>query len=101
MERLYKVGDVLLVRQWEDMENEFGMDGDSIDVPYHFSPMMRKYCGRIFTVADYHLDPYSNTFKYYPVEDFGHYVFSQEMLEPFEAEEDISIKGNIFDLLDI
>lgn len=58
----YKVGDKVKVREWEDMEKEFGLDRDGdIGIKPCFSKNMREYCGRIMTIShanrtDYHTD---------------------------------------------
>ena len=58
----YKIGDKVRVRQWDEMEKEFGLDpwGD-IKCDHIFVRDMREYCGKVFTVRNafsrvYHLD---------------------------------------------
>ena len=42
----FKKGDIVRIRSWEDMENEFGVeDYGAIMCKFHFIPQMRKYCG--------------------------------------------------------
>lgn len=44
-------GDRVVFRDWDDMAEEFGTDGDSvIRVPLSFTKDMRHLCGREFTV---------------------------------------------------
>lgn len=46
MDFAYEVGDVVKVRDWDDMAAEFGEDGDRIMTPrLGFIPKMKKYCG--------------------------------------------------------
>ena len=41
-----KVGDVVRIRSWEDMEAEFGVDEDgNIPCKYNFTDFMRNMCG--------------------------------------------------------
>lgn len=49
----YKIGDKVRVRQWDEMEKEFGLDpwGD-IKCDHIFTRDMREYCGKVFTVRD-------------------------------------------------
>lgn len=46
IEPKFRVGETVRVRQWEDMEAEFGLNSyGSISVPYHFIDEMRFFCG--------------------------------------------------------
>ena len=47
----YHVGDRVIVRQWDDMESEFGLKYGSINVPKHFTKDMKKYCGQTFPIV--------------------------------------------------
>lgn len=50
----YQVGDVLRVRQWDDMANEFGYTNpchDEIKCLDIFVEEMKYLCGKTFTVA--------------------------------------------------
>lgn len=81
----YNVGDVLQIRQWDDMVAEFGVDeSGSIEVPHHFVPEMRGLCGQRFTVAgSYDFDD-----KIYKAEEdiFQQWSIDEEMLEPYPQE---------------
>lgn len=51
----FHVGDIVRVRQWDDMAEEFGVRGhnnDVVNVPYAFTDLMKGYCGREFEIAD-------------------------------------------------
>lgn len=51
----FKLGDRVRIRQWDDMENEFGIayDGDIIINDYwHFSKRMRHLCGREAVIVE-------------------------------------------------
>ena len=44
----FKVGDLVMVRYWDDMEREYGLDDDGdINVYLCFAKDMKKYCGQI------------------------------------------------------
>ena len=48
-----EIGDKLRIREWDDMENEFGKDVlGRIRTRARFLPKMRELCGSPFTVAD-------------------------------------------------
>lgn len=59
MKSIPKVGDKLRVREWEDMEREFGLDrdGDIKCTPF-FIEEMRKFCGKVVNVNEVAYDPY-------------------------------------------
>ena len=77
----YHVGDRVIVRQWEDMESEFGLNefGD-IKVPkFFFTEPMKQYCGKTFTIV--HINRYpSPKFDSYFF-DGTSVVFSSPMFE--------------------
>lgn len=48
----YKVGDKVIIREWDDMEREFGLDfGGDIKAKCCFVRPMRKYCGKKMTIG--------------------------------------------------
>lgn len=48
----FKVGDRVRIRQWADMEKEFGLDKDGdIMPPCIFTKVMKHLCGRVATVT--------------------------------------------------
>ena len=48
----YNVGDEVTIRQWEDMESEFGLDEHgNINVPKLFTKPMKKYCGQTLPIV--------------------------------------------------
>lgn len=52
---MHKLGDKVKIRQWSDMEKEFGLDeGGDIDCRCFFAIEMKKYCGRIGKVVCVH-----------------------------------------------
>lgn len=80
------IGDVLQVREWDDMAEEYGMDEDEILVPNIFIKNMCYLCGQTFTVSS--IDEYGGIHSAERIE--GLYNISAEMLQlPFpEAAED-------------
>ena len=51
---IYKEGDKVLVREWDDMKKEYALDeSGSIVIPdcnYVFNSFMQKYCGTVLTI---------------------------------------------------
>lgn len=77
----FKVGDKVVVREWDDMVREFIIDlyGDiNINKNIVFADFMKDTCGQVLTIVS--ADIYRNTYK---VLENSHY-YSDEMLMPFE-----------------
>lgn len=53
--RKFKVGDLVRIREWDDMCREFKHDGAGIHVGEGFIREMRHLCGKIFRIT--HLAP--------------------------------------------
>lgn len=50
----YKVGDKVIVREWDDMEKEFGLDsGGDIKAKCCFVESMREHCGKSVTITGF------------------------------------------------
>ena len=64
----YNVGDKVTIRQWDDMESEFGLDEyGGIKVPKaYFTKPMRKYCGKTLTIVrkNHYLSPNSDCYYF-------------------------------------
>ena len=70
----YKKGDRVIVRSWESMEREFGLDNNGyIKVHKKFVPWMKEYCGRTLTIA------YRRKDYYGVIEDDNQYFWSDDM----------------------
>ena len=80
MKSIPKVGDKLRVRDWEDMEREFGLDrdGDIKCTPF-FIEEMRKFCGKVVNVNYVAYDKYDEKLKIGIYEDNGEYEWSVDM----------------------
>lgn len=87
-------GDRVVVRDWYDMEAEFGTNGSgSIRCLHSFTIPMRQFCGGTATIEE--LNEEWNKI----VLDFddhelnkvrGHFIFSKDMIEPYEdTQEDV------------
>jgi hypothetical protein len=76
----YNIGDKVTIRQWEDMESEFGLNEyGGINVPKHFINNMKKYCGQTLPIV--HISHYTPPFfdSYYL--DDSSIIFSSPMFE--------------------
>lgn len=86
------IGDVLRIREWDDMVEEFGYefdDGDDIDCDKVFTSRMRYLCGQKFTVKE--ISDYDGFLSEEDVEvsvnsPLGRWVISADMLEPYWKE---------------
>lgn len=57
----YNIGDKVTIRQWEDMESEFGLNElGAIKVPKFFTESMKKYCEQTLPIV--HVDRYAPPF---------------------------------------
>ena len=76
----YNVGDKVTIRQWDDMESEFGLDEyGGIKVPKTFTMYMKKYCGQTLPIV--HVSHYvPPEFDSYILDDSS-VVFSSPMFE--------------------
>lgn len=78
----YKIGDWVRVRQWDDMEAEYGMDVyGNILVPLTFTDTMREYCGRWGKITCVYECSYYIDF----LSDLSYWSWGDEMLEPEPA----------------
>ena len=48
----YNIGDKVTIRQWDDMESEFGLnESGEIKVPKFFTEPMQQYCGQTLPIV--------------------------------------------------
>ena len=76
----YNLGDKVTIRQWEDMESEFGLNElGNIKAPKFFTESMKKYCGQTLSIV--HIKRYAppNFDSYYL--DGSYNIFSSPMFE--------------------
>lgn len=80
------IGDRLRIRHWDDMEEEYGRDDDSIKCKFFFTQNMRRLCGREFTVSDILGDKIMSEERVEYERELGVWNISADMLEPIEDE---------------
>ena len=77
----YNVGDEVTIRQWEDMESEFGLNklGDINTPGYIFARCMKRYCGQTLSIVRIRRHAPPNFDSYYL--DGSSKIFSSPMFE--------------------
>lgn len=85
----FKVGDRVRIRQWEDMEKEFGIDKDgAIECPArYFTKHMRHLCGRTATINDINLRNYDFDLDFDNKSGYTQFYYVPNMLEPVLPDE--------------
>ena len=76
----YNVGDKVTIRQWDDMESEFGLNEfGEIKVPKVFAKSMKQYCGQTLPIV--RVNRYTSSYfdSYYL--DGSSKIFSSPMFE--------------------
>lgn len=79
---LYNVGDFVMIRDWDDMVNEYGAKNSSIDVPFSFTSPMRRFCGKEFQIVYIEAGEYKGReASRYHLDGCAGWIFSEEMFE--------------------
>lgn len=92
-DRVFNVGDRVRIRQWEDMAEEFGTDGDDIYCEATFVDGMRYLCGKEFVVSGVDKEIF-DSYKYMTEDPaFASWSITGDMLEPAEPEPDDELIG--------
>ena len=83
---IIKAGNIVRVRQWDDMKREFGFTLDcAIDCFKKFTGNMREYCGETIKITK-NMEKKFNEYGYFYYEGC---MFSTDMLETYEEELDV------------
>lgn len=84
----YKVGDVVRIREWDDLAAEFGEKYGDIPCPFAFISDMREFCGNEYVISEvrsttgiYHGEDVQKLF-FESTDDIGDYAVSGQMVEP-------------------
>lgn len=96
-----RVGDVLRVREWDDMAQQYRIDSDGdIDMPQgYFFKAMRITCGSQFIIGE--IDGallYPENTEEFPLIEDGYGYFA-EMLEPYFIPDELDDINNIDEIL--
>ena len=87
-EQKLKVGEKYIVRSWESMKKEYGLEGEFINTPAYFVYGMKKYCGRKVTIVKE-----GRGYFYKIIEDNGHFIWDPCMLTTEDSLEYLIDKG--------
>ena len=86
---IIKAGNIVKVRQWDDMEEEFGSYYSAnklvINCSKKFTEEMKEYCGETIRITK-NMEKNFNEHRYFYYEGS---IFSTDMLEPYEEELDV------------
>ena len=78
--KIIKAGNIVKVRQWDDMAKEYGVSLDgAIDCFKKFTGNMREYCGETIRINE-NMEKKFNEYGYFYYEGS---MFSTDMLEPY------------------
>lgn len=101
------VGDVVRVRQWNDMAKEYGIKVDNstgrkyCSIPIKskhtcFSEDMEEFCGLTFTVRErYRTEAHGYGFRFVGNSQFGRWYFAcAEMLEAVDNDEEFDVASD-------
>lgn len=84
------VGDVLRIRDWNDMACEFsGSDREHIPMlpkRTSFVRSMQRYCGEVYTVSAINKEYGMTVYKFKETSGINNWLVCSEMLEPVEDE---------------
>lgn len=80
------IGDVLRIRQWDDMANEFGInERGSIDCRCGFTTAMIHMCGKQFTVSNIY-------------EDYGETIYNSEECVEYDLDGIVFVEDDTWDI---
>ena len=92
---LIKEGNIIKIRQWDDMEEEYGLIGiDSINCECAFTDNMRNLCGSEIKINEKMVEDFKK-YKYF-FADSKTYSISTDMIEYIKTTDDIIIKDTVF-----
>lgn len=91
----YNVGDRVVIREWDDMEEEYGLTSNSsINCNCYFTTGMRYLCGREFTIRALD-EPYEGSVKFEENDEWNYHI---DMIRPAHHHKDLNIPSS--DLID-
>ena len=93
---LVKEGNIIKIRQWDDMEEEYGLVGiGSINCECTFTNNMRSLCGSEIKINKKMVEDFKK-YKYFFASDSKAYAISTDMIEYIKTTDDIIIKDTVF-----
>lgn len=92
----FKIGQKVLVRTWDSMENRFGLDENgNINVYKVFVPGMKKYCKKIVTIESINKTFSFKDAYYRIIEDNHDYMWFSDMFVQEDAIEFYLARRNL------
>ncbi len=80
----FKKGDVVTIREWDEMAKEFGMDGPNINCSGTFTKYMKPLCGKSAVVEECNEEQEYYVLRPMAIEDMAEdwdWDFTDEMLK--------------------
>jgi len=91
----FKVGDIVTVKSWAEMQAEFGGNGSSIPCEFNFSEYMSKFCGTQVVIQSIG----ENGHIYFDRFDAKGYNFSKDMIKLTTPPTPIKLKPGHIEIL--
>lgn len=95
---MYKVGQKVRVKSWDQMAKEYGVTDGTINTPSSFIPDMRCFCGKIYKIKAIY-DPVHNIYDLETItgdededKELLYFSWDEVMLIPFTGKLEIMIK---------
>lgn len=84
MRKKFRIGDLVEIKSWEEMEEEFGLNrSDEIKCNKIFTHGMKKFCGQQYTIKNIDSGG-SILFVNYDMDTDGVWHFSTDMIKPVQ-----------------
>lgn len=93
----HKAGDIVRVRDWDDMERQYGTDSDgNIHLPdeWWFNNSMKPFCGKDYKISGVFSESYG-------LENTGGYNFTDDMLLPAGTGKDKVMKIDLCEIFGV
>ena len=101
---LIKEGNVIKIRQWDDMESEYGYSSfeGAILCKFLFNDFMKELCGKEFKITK-EMEEKFKEYKYFYIDNYlddagtkDYIIISTDMIEYIKTTDDIIIKDTVF-----
>ena len=77
----YNIGDIVRVRKWDDMVDEYSLEVVKTQIPFGFTKEMRKLCGKKYKITKKYFNRWYKTYGYQL--DTLVFSFSYHMIKPY------------------
>ena len=102
--KLIKEGNIIKIRQWDDMESEYGYSSleNAIMCEHLFTDFMKELCGKEFKITKEMEEDYVR-FEHFDIDNYlddagtkDYIIISTDMIELIKTTDDIIIKNTVF-----